>query len=66
MLKIMFKKYEGGSSNKGKWKGKRIANGVRLPVKLESKLLAPFYYKSGCLKIDKEKNDLLALLATES
>lgn len=30
----MFKKYEGGTSNKGKWKGKRIANGVRLPVKL--------------------------------
>lgn len=48
----MFKKYEGGMSS-GSWFGRRISNKVELPVVLKGNSLAPFYYKTGCLKIDK-------------
>lgn len=65
MLKIMFKKYEGGMRFGG-WHGSRISNKVELPVLLKGKDLAPFYYKTGCLKIDKRKDELLSTLANES
>ena len=51
----MFKKYEGGMSF-GSWSGRRISNKVELPVMLEGKALTQFYYKTGCLKIDKKKD----------
>jgi len=65
MLKIMFKKYEGGMEF-GSWMGRRISNQVEIPVVLEGKGLSQYYYKTGCLQIDKKKDNLLVQLAEES